>query len=516
MSNGLPQVYPERLYRLASEGVSQVNEAGTFGANSQVWTTVSPRARVATHSPLQESVSALLPSVEEVGHRSTLAAGKVIAYGAKALGTLDDAYGVGQHVVQGNGAEAVTSASKAGGAAASAYASGKAIGLTVTPLAGPFIGGGTAVVGASVSAFLGGEAAESLAETLTGGPTPDKLGPPLTLPNHLKLDPAIVTAEGDRFALVNVEGKYSWFAMHNDPALPHRYIEVVRGAKVNELTRSYLDAAGFPEQVERHNAEVAEQRRNALRDQFRRSETRDAERLGPDGKPWGKATRTAPNATGEWSRSPQPGEWLHTTRVQGGNGIETRIEKVVNPRAWQVTQETVHADGKLLSTADLQSGTGWKLNPESGQMERFTLSSQELAMRRLPPPLRDLRSMDNAALQAHHRLNAGTMAESLGEVKRLAQLRSPTEEALPCAQRFRQAASELWNTRLQMLERGMPLPDAPGHAEHITRHPSPSPAPSARSPESVLACSASESAPREPSAPASAPAPGAQGLAISG
>lgn len=509
-----PAIRTERIYVYANEAIAPALAPGSFETNTAIWTTAAPRARVDTHSPVSEAASALLPAAEGADQHTRLPLGKFIAYGAKAVGSLDNAYAVGQHAVQSQGAELVTATTKAGGSAAGAYLGAKAL----APVGGLFLGAKgaafTGSIGAVVGGLGGGEAAESLAETLTGGPTPDKLGPPLTLPNHLKLDPTVVTAEGDRFALVNVEGKYSWFAMHNDPALPHQYTEVVRGAKVNELTRSYLDAAGFPAQVERHNAEVAEQRRSALREQFRLSETRDAERLGPDGKPWGTTTRTAPNATGEWARSPQPGEWLHTTRVQGSNGIETRIEKVVNPREWRVTQETVHADGKLLSTSDLQSGTGWKLNPESGQMERFTLSSQEAAMRRLPPPLRDLHSMDNDALQAHHRLNAGTMEQSLGEVKRLAQLKSPAEEALPCAQRFRQAASELWGTRLQMLERGMPLPEAPGHAEHSTRQRSPSPAHSEHSVESLLSCSASEPAPQAPSTPASAPAPGAQGMAM--
>ena len=66
----------------------------------------------------------------------------------------------------------------------------------------------------------------------------------------------------------------------------------------------------------------------------------------------------------------------------------------------------------------------------------------------------------------------------------------------------------------QMVERGMSLPEAPGHAEHSTRHRSPSPAHSGHSVESLLACSASEPAPQTSSHPASAPAPAEQGLAM--
>jgi hypothetical protein len=197
--------------------------------------------------------------------------------------------------------------------------------------------------------------------------------------------------------------------------------------------------------------------------------------------------------------------------------METRIEKVVNPREWRVTQENVHADGKLVSTTDLQSGMGWKFNQKSGQMERFTLTSEQASMGRLPPPLSDLRSMSNEALQVHHRENASAMEESLAEVKRLGQSRSPArlgaaseqassssvDPALPYAQQFRKSASELWGARQQMVERGMPLPEAPGHSDQRTLKPQ---QPLARQTEPV---SASDSPQKSP-----APAPAEQGLVM--
>src|SRR5690606_18820986 len=154
----------------------------------------------------------------------------------------DDAYAVAQHAIQGNGAETVTAGSKVGGGVAGAYVGAKVMAPVGAFFGGAVGGSASAVAGAIFGATYGGNAAEALAEKLTGGPTRAKRGPPPTLPNHLNLDPTSVTSEGARYALVNVEGKYSWFGVHDSPALPSRYIEVVQGAKVSELTRSYLDA----------------------------------------------------------------------------------------------------------------------------------------------------------------------------------------------------------------------------------------------------------------------------------
>lgn len=491
MTQALHQVRTDRIYAFSGGTFFQEATAGTFDTNTAVWATAAPRARALTHSPLPDALTAVLPSIEEGGQQSRIQASKYIAYGARSLGALDDAYAIGQHVAQGNGAETATAATKVGGGLAGAYAGAKALaplGAAVFGVPGAKAG---AVLGAGVGGFAGAEAAEALGEKLTGGPTPDKLGPPLTLPSHLKLDPTIVTAEGDRYALVNVEGKYSWFGMHDNPALPSRYIEVVKGAKVAELTRSYLDAAGFPQQAERHNAELAEQHRTVLRDQFRRSETQYTNSLGPDGQLWGTPTRTAPNATIEWTRSRQPGQWLHTTHIQSGDDTETRITKSVDPARWQVVSEQVHerAHGveRLVRTTDTMSGQGWTLDRASGQMQPFTLDEEAAAQARMAPAVQNHRALNNQQLQQCHRNQAEQMVQSMhsvyalatGEASRL-DSHAGIDEAHADPQHrdqaieagmgtFRRATAELLDAREVMRERGMALPevtDVPDFSHH--------------------------------------------------
>lgn len=506
MSDAMHRVRTDRVYVYTNETASPVTEAGRFAVNTAVWTTAAPRTRVPTHSALSDAVSAMLPSSEEAGNRTGLPPGKFIAYGAKALSTLNDVYGVGQHVVQGNSAEAVTAVSKVGGTLGSAYVGGKTLGLAATAVGGPHFGAGAALIGAGVGAYVGGDAAESLAEKLTGGSTPDKLGPPLTLPSQLKLEPTVTTAEGDRYALVNVEGKYSWFGMHDNPALPARYIEVVSGAKVNELTRSYLDAAGYAEQADRHNAEVAEQHRTALREQFRRGETQDTNSLGPDGQPWGIPTRTSPNATTEWARSPQPGQLLHTTLIQSGADTETRITKSVDQARWQVAREQVHertsGGERLVSTTDTTSGNGWTLDRTSGQMQPFTLDAEAAALARMAPAVQNHRALNNHQLQQCHRQEAEQMVQSMHSVYALAtgqafndgshadtnETRSDPHQRAQAIEagmgRFRQATAELLSAREVMRERGMMLPevtDVPDLSRHRTQ--APEPTSSAQTPE---------------------------------
>ncbi|MDO8904344.1 hypothetical protein [Hydrogenophaga sp.] len=440
---------------------------------------------------MSSTVSTLLPGAVEAGRQSNLPSGKYIAYGAKALGRLEGTYVAGQHLIQGNGAETVTASATIGGGIAGAYAGAKAL-APLGAIAGGVAGAKAfAVAGGVLGATAGAEAAESLAEILTGGPTPDKLGPPLTLPNHLKLEPTVTTAEGDRYALVNVEGKYSWFGMHDNPTLPARYIEVVSGAKVNELTRSYLDAAGFPEQAERHNAELAEQHRTALREQFRRSETEDTNSLGPDGQPWGTPTRTSPNATTEWARSPQPGQLLHTTHLQSGDNTETRITKSVDQARWQVVGEQVHERThgveRLVSITDTTSGKGWTLDRASGQMQPFTLDAEAVALARMAPAVQNHRALNNHQLQQCHRQEAEQLAQSMHSVYALATGQAVSsgsktdthesqvdpqqrEQAIEAGMgRFRRATAELLSSREVMRERGMELPevtDVPDLSRH--------------------------------------------------
>lgn len=491
MANNSNQVRSEHLYAYDNDSARQVATSGTFETNTSIWTTAAPRARATSHSHLSDALSTLFPGVEEAGQQSSRLAGKYIAYGAKALGALDSAYSVGQHALQGNGAEAATSGAKVGGGLAGAYAGAKVIAPVGTMLGGPGLGKGLAVLGAVYGATYGADAAESLAEKLTGGPTPDKLGPPLTLPNHLKLEPTVTTAEGDRYALVNVEGKYSWFGMHDNPVLPSRYIEVVSGAKVNELTRSYLDAAGFPEQADRHNAELAEQHRTTLREQFRRSETQDINSHGPDGQPWGTPTRTSPNATTEWARSPQPGQLLHTTHIQSGDNTETRVTKSVDQARWQVVGEQVHERShgveRLVSTTDTTSGQGWTLDRASGQMQPFTLDAEAMALARMAPAVQNHRALNNHQLQQCHQQEAEQMSQSMHSVYALATgeaarsgIKTDTHQAQADPQRreqaieagmgrFRRATAELLSAREVMRERGLVLPEV-NDVPDLSRH----------------------------------------------
>ena len=238
----------------------------------------------------------------------------------------------------------------------------------------------------------------------------------------------------------------------------------------------------------------SESSRTALREQFRRSETQYANSLGPDGQPWGTPTRVAPNATTEWTRSPQPGQWLHTTRVQSGEGTETRITKSVDPARWQVVREQVHerAHGveRLVSTTDTMSGQGWTLDRTSGQMQPFTLDEEAAAQARMAPAAQNHRALNNEQLQQCHRQEAEQMVQSMHSVYALAtgQASRPDSHAgiveahADSQQRdqaieagmgtFRRATAELLGAREVMRERGMAVPevsDVPDFSRHRTQ-----------------------------------------------
>ncbi len=221
-----------------------------------------------------------------------------------------------------------------------------------------------------VGSVLGGDTAGDIAAVLTGGATPDKIGPPEILPSDLNLQSTVTTASGDQYALVNVGGKYTWFAINDNPTLPNRYIEVVSGAKVAELTGNYLEAAGYGPQVEQHNAQVAEQHRTELREMFNRSEADYANSLGPDGQPWGTANPIAPNATQLWQMTTSSTVATNTVEITNGSGSVTRIVQTVDRRTGEVVAEHVYEDGKLVAVADTQGGSAWALNRATGEMEQ--------------------------------------------------------------------------------------------------------------------------------------------------
>ena len=248
--------------------------------------------------------------------------------------------------------------------------------------------------------------------------------------------------------------------------------------------------------VPSESAMPSEQHRTALRDQFRRSEAEYTNSLGPDGQPWGTPTRVAPNATTEWTRSPQPGQWLHTTRVQGGDDSETRITKSIDPARWQVVSEQVHERAlgveRLVSTTDTMSGQGWTLDRSSGQMQPFTLDEEAAAQARMAPAVQNHRALDNQQLQQCHRNEAEQMEQSMHSVYALAtgQASRPgshadageahadplqRDQAIEAGMgTFRRATAELLSAREVMRERGMDLPevnDVPDFSHHRTQAP---------------------------------------------
>jgi len=246
---------------------------------------------------------------------------------------------------------------------------------TVLGPAAPPIG---ALLGSIGGAFLGAQGAKSLGAYLTGGDTPDKLGPPLTLPNDSALEPTIVTSAGGRYALVQIEGRYTWFSIQDNPVLPNRYVEVVSGAKAAELTGSYLEAAGFNAQLAQRQAELAQQQREALREAFARSEIKSANHMGPNGLPWGTPSAVGANATQTWILSPEPGQALNILEVRNTDRSVSRIVQEVERSSGVLLGEKTYEnpvpsnpDGfRLVATSDYRSGVHWTLDRETGRMEQ--------------------------------------------------------------------------------------------------------------------------------------------------
>jgi hypothetical protein len=235
----------------------------------------------------------------------------------------------------------------------------------------------------------------------------------------------------------------------------------------------------------------SEQQSTALREQFRRNETQDTNSLGPDGQPWGTPTRTSPNATTEWTRSPQPGQLLHTSHIQSGDNTETRITKSVDQARWQVMSEQVHERihgvERLVSTTDTTSGKGWTLDRASGQMQPFTLDAEAVALARMAPAVQNHRALNNHQLQQCHRQEAEQMAQSMHSVYALATGQAASsgsnadnnetridpqqrEQAIEAGMgSFRRATAELLSAREVMRARGMELPevtDVPDLSRH--------------------------------------------------
>ncbi|RST47377.1 hypothetical protein EJI00_19100 [Variovorax sp. DXTD-1] len=198
------------------------------------------------------------------------------------------------------------------------------------------------------------------------------------MPNDTLLTPTVTTSDGSQYALVQIEGKYTWFSIQDNPALPSRYVEVVSGPRAAELTGSYLQAAGFESQLAQAQADGARQQREALRDAFARSEIQSANNMGPNGLPWGTPSAIGANATQTWARSPEPAQALNILEVRNADGSVSRIVQEVDKASGVLlgdktyeNPEASNPDGfRLVATSDHQSDVHWTLNRETGLMEQ--------------------------------------------------------------------------------------------------------------------------------------------------
>jgi len=382
-----PKVSTGNVFSFSNGALSSVAGAGTLQTNVNIASDAAARPRIGTSEILSDGPSAVVAGLEAGAGSATThfpnlpgGVGK-IAPGAAYVGAINDTINVGQHIAQGNGAEAVTEglgvAGQAGGAWIGAQV-GSSVG-SIFPGPGNVIGAG---MGAGIGALGGAQYAKDLGAYLTGGNTPDKLGPPLTLPNDTPLQPTVTTPDGHQYALVQVDGKYTWFAMSNDGGMaPNLYTEVVRGSVIAELTQSYLGAAGFEQQLETYNAQVAAYNSQIAQDSFIRSEIAQQNTTAPDGQPYGVTTQTAPNASQTWGQTSQPGLSTRTQDVRNPDGSVTRIVtdvdtatgKPVGERVYQNTHSANNPNApdsfNLVSVFDAATGQRRSINRETGLME---------------------------------------------------------------------------------------------------------------------------------------------------
>lgn len=251
---------------------------GTYELNSAIEISVMPRKRLETNEILSDEPAAAVAGTEK-GFEKSLSAVKHIAPTAKVIGAINDANSLGQHVIQGNGAEMVTESigvvGQGGGALVGAEV-GANIGVSASPWLGPlgpYAPPIATAIGGSVGALVGGTKMKAWGKQLTGGDSPDLLTHPKSPPNHADIQPTIITKEGYEYALVKVEGKYNWYAiMNNQLMLPNRFSPVMSGEKIAELTTTYLRAAGYETQVNNRLKEMtlraADEQQRTLRDAF--------------------------------------------------------------------------------------------------------------------------------------------------------------------------------------------------------------------------------------------------------
>ncbi|NBP07981.1 MAG: hypothetical protein EBU76_05815 [Gammaproteobacteria bacterium] len=189
-----PKVSTNNVFSFSDGALSSIAGTGTLQTNINIATDAGARPRIGTNEVLSDGPSAVVAGVEAGASKaatslpSTVAIAGRLAQGAAIVGGINDAINVGQHVVQGNGAEATTEILGVGGQVAGAWIGAKTGATLGTATIGPGVGtvAGT-FIGGTAGALGGAQYAKDLGAYLTGGDTPDKLGPPLTLPNHTPL-----------------------------------------------------------------------------------------------------------------------------------------------------------------------------------------------------------------------------------------------------------------------------------------------------------------------------------------
>ncbi len=240
-------------YNAKQKILTKQEQLGTYDANSEIAMSAVPRKRVETNGILSGQSAAIIAGLEQGAEndlQKIVKIAKHIGPTAKMAGAANDVHNLGQHVIQGNGAEVTTEslnvAGQAGGAWLGAEFGGVFVGSAYPPAAP--IG---AVIFGGIGAYIGGEKTKELATKLTGGEYPDLMTPPPYPPNNVDIQPTITTEKGRDYALVSMEGQYHWYGIVDNSNLmrPSRFVSIMSGQKIYELTDSYLKAAGFEAQV---------------------------------------------------------------------------------------------------------------------------------------------------------------------------------------------------------------------------------------------------------------------------
>lgn len=169
-------VHVGNLFVLSGGSVITAPNIGSFETNANVWSAATPRSRASTTEILPDGPSAVVAGVEHGAASAAIhlpstsgIAGRIVP-GAAYVGMGNDAVNVGQHVLQGHGAEAVTEGvgvvGQAGGALVGAKV-GAALGASGGPFAPITVPVGALIVG-GFGAYVGAAGTKSLGESLIG------------------------------------------------------------------------------------------------------------------------------------------------------------------------------------------------------------------------------------------------------------------------------------------------------------------------------------------------------------